>query len=58
MKDQLLVVFNRLLQIADGDVLMVTVSNENATRSIQITNIVALQIRNVCAIVDNNLLKS
>lgn len=58
VENQLLVVFNRLLQVANSDVLVITVSNENTAWSIQVSSVVALEVRNVRAVIDNNLIKS
>lgn len=58
MKNEFLVIFHRLLQVANGNVLVVAVSNEDATRSIQISNVISVQVGNVSSIINNNRLKS
>lgn len=58
VENQLLVVFNRLLQVANSDVLVIAVSNENTAWAIQISDVVSIEIRNVRAVIDNNLVKS
>lgn len=58
MQHQLLVVLDSQLKVAHGNVLIGSVGHENRTRAIEVLGVVAVQMRDVGAVVDNDAVKA
>ena len=54
MEDELLVVLHGCLEIAHGDVLVRSMCYENRSRAVEVTSVVAFQVRDIRAVVDDN----
>lgn len=54
VEDELLVVLHGCLEIAHGDVLVRSMCYENRSRAVEVTSVVAFQVRDIRAVVDDN----
>lgn len=54
MQDERLEAFNGIFQIAHGQSLVISMGDQNGTRSVEIPDMVALEVGDVSGVISNN----